>query len=47
MMSNTEENLQTVAYKLNQITTRHGLTTSAQKVNLMLFTGREHVEVKA
>jgi hypothetical protein len=40
-MSDTEEELQTAAYKFNQILTLHGLTTCAQKINLMLFKGRD------
>jgi hypothetical protein len=31
VISNTEDNLQKAAYKLNQIITEHGLTLSIQK----------------
>jgi hypothetical protein len=41
VISNTEDNLQKAAYKLNQIITAHGLTISAQKTELVAFKGRE------
>jgi hypothetical protein len=41
IMFDTEENLQTAAYKRNQIITLHGLNISAQKTNLMAFKGQD------
>jgi len=38
-ISNTEDNLLKAVYKLNQITTEHGLTVSLQKTKLMAFKG--------
>lgn len=35
--------MQQTAYKLNQITTEHGLTISAQNTKLMTFKGRETI----
>ena len=41
MVSKTEDNLQEVAYKLNHIITKHGLTISVQRTELMAREGRE------
>ena len=41
IISNTEDNLQKAAYKLNQIIGAHGFTISAQKIKLMTLRGRE------
>ena len=46
IISNTEDNLQNAAYKLNQIITEHGLTISVQKIKLTAFKGREPVRSK-
>jgi hypothetical protein len=46
MISNTEDNLQKAAYKLNQIITEHGLSTSVQRTNLVEFNGEEPVRSK-
>jgi len=43
---NTEDNLQKTAYKLNKITTEHGLTISEQNTKLMTFQGRVPVRSK-
>jgi hypothetical protein len=46
VISNTEDNLQKAAYKLNKIITEHGLTTSVVKTKLKAFKGREPVRSK-
>ena len=46
VISNTEDNLQRAARKLNQIITEHGLTISVQKTKLIVFTGRDSVRSK-
>ena len=46
IISNTEDNLQKAAYKLNQIITEHDLTISVQKTKLMAFKGRDPVRSK-
>jgi hypothetical protein len=43
MISNTEGVLQKAVYKLNQIKTEHGVTTSLEKTKLMALKGREPV----
>ena len=45
-ISNTEDNLLKAVYKLNQITTEHGLTVSLQKTKLMAFKARDPVRTK-
>jgi len=45
-ISNTEDNLQKAAYKLNRVITEHNLTTSVEKTKLMAFNGREPVGSK-
>jgi len=42
----TEDNLEKAAYKLNQIITEYGLTTSVQKTKLMAFKGRDPVRTE-
>jgi hypothetical protein len=44
--SKAEDNLQKTAYKLNQITTEHGLTISAQNTKLVTFKRRESFRSK-
>jgi len=46
VISNTEDNLQKAAYKLNKIITEHGLTTSVVKTKLKAFKGREPLRSK-
>ena len=46
MVYKTEDNLQEVAYKLNQMITEHGLTISVQRTELMALKGREQVGSK-
>ena len=46
IISNTEDNLQKAAYKLNQIITERGLTASVQKTELVPFKGRQPVKSK-
>jgi hypothetical protein len=46
MVSKTEDNLQEVAHKLNQIITERGLAISVQKTELMTLKERETVRSK-
>ena len=46
IVADTEDNLQKVAYKLNQIITEYGLTISAQKTKSMAFKERDPVRTK-
>jgi Reverse transcriptase (RNA-dependent DNA polymerase). len=46
IISNTEDNLQKAAYKLNKIITGHGLTTSVKKTKLKAFKGQAPVRNK-
>jgi len=46
IIADTEDNLQKAAYKLNQIITEYGLTTSEQKIKSMAFKGRDPVRTK-
>jgi len=41
VIANTEDNLQRVAYNLNQVITEHILTISVQKIKLVAFKVRE------
>jgi hypothetical protein len=46
IMADTEDNLQKVAHKLNQIITEYGLTISVQKTKSMAFKGQDPVRTK-
>jgi hypothetical protein len=46
MISNTEDNLQKAAHKLNLIITEYGLTISVQKSKSMAFKGRGPIRSK-
>ena len=46
IITNTEDNLQKAAYKLNQIITEYSLTISVQKTKSMAFKGRDPVRNK-
>ena len=46
IIADTEDKLQKVAHKLNQIITEYGLTVSVQKKKSMTFKGRDPVRTK-
>ena len=46
IITDTEDNLQEAAYKLNQIKNEYGLTISVQKTKSMAFKGRDPVRTK-
>jgi hypothetical protein len=46
IITDTEDNLQKTAHKLNQIITEYGLNISAQKTKPMAFKGRGSVRTK-
>jgi hypothetical protein len=46
IISNTEDNLQKAARKLNPIITEHGLNMPVQETKSMASTGQERIRVK-
>jgi hypothetical protein len=46
MITDTDDNLQKAAHKLNQIITEYGLTISVQKTKSIAFKGRDPVRIK-
>ena len=46
IIADTEDNLQKVSHKLNQIITEYGLTISVQETKPMAFKGRDPIRTK-